>query len=202
MKLPTSDEFRQAADAVDPLVMVIRGHLFIDSVLNSAISEGLFEPHEIEIERFSFPLKLDLAIALGVLRKESRPIFLKLNRLRNEYAHKPDAIINEATAQEIVSSLTKYQRQLVKQFIDEAKRPREFLRIALTVAFFEAKHAAEMALERKLHREVWVEKTEEFLKSSPFPKNEEPTAMDKDFERRIEEKKINLITKKMIKPDS
>ena len=127
--------------------MVIRAHGEIETALRVAIVEALIEPHELELERLSFPLKLDLAIALGVVRNSVRPLFLRLNKTRNEFAHDPRAEFTEKDARDLVNVLSEGYRDGLKTDLDNAKTPKEILRIVFVVAFLEALGAAERVQE-------------------------------------------------------
>lgn len=85
-ELPTDEEFRKASDAKEILNLVIRAHGELEIAIRVAIAEALAEPHELELERLSFPLKVDLAVALGVMRSAIRPLLLRLNKIRNDFA--------------------------------------------------------------------------------------------------------------------
>ncbi|MEA2887707.1 MAG: hypothetical protein QOD11_2067 [Bradyrhizobium sp.] len=68
----------------------IRGHLYFEHILVEAITGALTNPFEIDLRRLSFPAKLDLALALGVLPLEFRRIGNVLNEMRNKVAHRLD----------------------------------------------------------------------------------------------------------------
>jgi len=68
---------------------ILRGHLFIERVLETLISQNMPKPHALfGRRRLGFQLKVDLARALGLLSEEYVSAFKALNNIRNDYAHR------------------------------------------------------------------------------------------------------------------
>jgi hypothetical protein len=61
-----------------PLEIVLRGHLWVESSLIRLIEEVLPHPEAIDLARFSFPQKMGLGVALGLVRSEYASAYLKL----------------------------------------------------------------------------------------------------------------------------
>lgn len=74
----------------DELQVVLRGHLYIESELTKMIRLTLVYPDEILNHRFMYMNKVNLAISLGILKKENKTVFQKINSLRNNFAHNLD----------------------------------------------------------------------------------------------------------------
>jgi hypothetical protein len=161
--LPSDNDLHRATHGTDVLNLVIRAHGELEAALRVVIAEALVEPHELELERLSFPFELDLAIALGAIRNSVRPLFLKLNKTRNDYAHNSRAEFTDKDSRDLINLLTEEHRQGVKEHLDNAKSVTEILRIGYVIAFFEARGAAERVREQKRHREEWQRKVEDFL---------------------------------------
>jgi len=67
---------------------ILKGHLFVERVLEELIEEKLSHPAAIlKRGRLSFELKVDLARALGALSENHVSAFKALNNVRNNYAH-------------------------------------------------------------------------------------------------------------------
>ena len=88
------DRFVKSLQNEDPLGVVIRGHLFIESKFIRLIEEALPDAGAIDLGRLNFPLKLDLAVALKLLPETEKRGYAQLNALRNQLAHNIDAQIN------------------------------------------------------------------------------------------------------------
>jgi hypothetical protein len=84
----TFDEFAQLIGNEDPLSFVIRGHQATEAALVCLIATALPNPHQMELAKLSFQLKVDLAVALQLIRSESRPLFFAVNTVRNRFAHR------------------------------------------------------------------------------------------------------------------
>lgn len=90
----TFDEFDELAIAQlvfasDEISQILRGHLFIERIVETLISRDLAQPEAFfGKSRLTFDQKLDLARALGSLPDNYFASFKALNRVRNNYAHK------------------------------------------------------------------------------------------------------------------
>jgi hypothetical protein len=88
-----------------PLEIIIRGHLWVESSLIRLIEEVLPHPEAVDLARFSFPQKLSLGVALGLVRAEYAPAYLKLNSLRNRVAHDLFSAITQVEQEELLLAL-------------------------------------------------------------------------------------------------
>jgi hypothetical protein len=87
---PGSDAFQQILRERDPFRMAIRGFAAIEAEIDDAILEAFTGdlPGRAGVRQFGgFSRRLTLAIALGIVSKEFRPIIDSLARLRNDLAH-------------------------------------------------------------------------------------------------------------------
>jgi hypothetical protein len=82
----------------DDLIAVIRGHLWIDFLLNAALEAALDHPEEAVLDRLPFPTRVDLAVALGVLARELGETCVAANRVRNRFAHDLDFELDDEVA--------------------------------------------------------------------------------------------------------
>ena len=71
----------------DEMQSVLRSHLYIEHEITGLLETYLKEPEVILGRNFFFMNKINLATALGLIEKDERIIFLKINNLRNKFAH-------------------------------------------------------------------------------------------------------------------
>src|SRR5882757_5423407 len=60
----------------DPVTPVLKGHLYLEHVLITAIRDALIFPDEVNVRQLSFPAKANLAVALGQLPRQLKPAAL------------------------------------------------------------------------------------------------------------------------------
>jgi hypothetical protein len=66
---------------------VLKGHLFIEKILETLISKHLPNPNSFFYKPRTFALKIDLAKAMGLLDEEHESALKALNKIRNNYVH-------------------------------------------------------------------------------------------------------------------
>lgn len=66
---------------------ILRGHLFIEKILETLIAAHLPDPDALFKKQRSFELKLNLAMAMGLISIKYYSAFKALNNIRNNYAH-------------------------------------------------------------------------------------------------------------------
>ncbi|WP_036300372.1 hypothetical protein [Methylotenera sp. L2L1] len=67
---------------------ILKGHIFIEKVLEVLISKNLSTPEAFFKRTRSFELKTDLALAMGLIDEKHYSAFKAINKIRNNYAHK------------------------------------------------------------------------------------------------------------------
>ncbi len=67
---------------------ILKGHIFIEKILETLISNNLSDPKEFFKRTRSFDLKVDLALAMGIIDEKYFSAFKAINKVRNNYAHK------------------------------------------------------------------------------------------------------------------
>ena len=100
-----SESFYRYVNSTDQLTLVVRGHLSLEAVLNHLLDRALPRGLTEELDSLRFPQRVDLAIALGKLDIESRPAWMKINAIRNRFAHDLDAKITNEEARETLAML-------------------------------------------------------------------------------------------------
>ena len=100
-----SESFYRYVNSTDELTLVVRGHLSLEAVLNHVLDRARPRGLTEEFDSLRFPQRVDLAIALGKLDIESRPAWMKINAIRNRFAHDLDAKITNEEARETLAML-------------------------------------------------------------------------------------------------
>jgi len=131
----TETELLAELSSNDPFVLVVRGHQFLESMMNLAVSEALPISHEVEVSRLTFPLKVDLAIALRVLPTECRVGYMKINRLRNRFAHDHTASLTRRAAREAYNALSVRMRDAFGRESDSIAEPSSLVRRCIQILF-------------------------------------------------------------------
>ena len=181
----SEDQFQGIISSKDVVVISIRGHIAIESALSEVISKGLPESHQLEVKKLSFPLKVDLAVALKGLANESRPLFMKLNSIRNNFAHQYAAELDTKSIKELKSCMSSHQRAIVGHHFDDSATARYALIMATTAAFYEANAASERLLNKKLHQDALIEEVRLLIdRIDP----ERKVKSDGDFSKRVQDR--------------
>jgi hypothetical protein len=81
------DKFIKHVEDPDDLVALISTHKDMAFALSELVAESMIDEHFVELDRLSFPLKVDLAIGLGHLNPVMRSPLLKFNSIRNDMTH-------------------------------------------------------------------------------------------------------------------
>ena len=175
----------------DLLTIIVRGHVALDTLLSDAIAMSLPASHEIELSRISFPLKVDLAIATGMLRKDSRPSITALNRIRNSFAHKPDAAFGDKQAVELRNTLSQKQRHTLEGEIDGEPDVKLILNRVMTILYVELDYVMSAVSDGRLRFEILREIVDETLADSPVRDANWPgrKKREEEIERRLLERK-------------
>lgn len=66
---------------------ILKGHIFIENILETLISNNLKNPSIFFKKTRSFEIKVDLAYAMGLLNDKYYSAFKAINNIRNNYAH-------------------------------------------------------------------------------------------------------------------
>lgn len=66
---------------------LLKGHLFIERVLDTLVKKALLKPELLFNQQLTFSFKVNLAASLGVLPEEYWGPIKALNKIRNNYVH-------------------------------------------------------------------------------------------------------------------
>ena len=160
MTLPDTAALEEILSSPDPFVRIVRGRQAIDAALSAALTETLAEPHAVEIDRMSFALKIDLAVAFGAFPADSRPAYVAVNRIRNAFAHRHDAVLADDAVRDLYSALSSRQRDASGFKAGDAYD----IRKVIAVLFYEARQAYFNIRDAKLGHEVLAEMARETLR--------------------------------------
>lgn len=120
----------------DPLQAIIRGHLILESRLIKIIELCLKNKEEINVTKLRFPIKVELAYALGAIKDKSyKSILLNINTLRNKFAHD----INKELKEEDVFNVYANNSHMKTLFKEENLEEDHFsvLKLLFTFVFLE-----------------------------------------------------------------
>ena len=89
-------------------------HQYLDRMLSSVINERLIESHFLDVGRIPFALRVELAVALGIVELQDRAAFLQFNTIRNRFAHNPAASLTEQDFRDFYNVTGPSLRDMVK----------------------------------------------------------------------------------------
>jgi hypothetical protein len=104
-------------NADDPLQIVVRGHLYVEAMLNKLICLRFPFPKAIDLADMHYPIKVDLAVALGMLSKDDAGSFRALNKLRNRLAHNIEYRVTSKDVRELLGTISPTMRHAYKNFL-------------------------------------------------------------------------------------
>lgn len=110
--------FIAETESESELQIILRGHLYIEREITEMLRMSLVEPGEILNNRFVFMNKLNLSVALGILPKEEKHMFKKINDLRNGFAHQLDYVYKEEDIDKIFNSFSKDLKNISKNYFN------------------------------------------------------------------------------------
>jgi hypothetical protein len=84
---------------------IIRAHVYADFVLYTSLEEAFEQKDVFDADRLTFPQKLRLVCALGVIPRDAIGPFGALNRVRNGLVHRVDAPLSEKDKMDLRNSL-------------------------------------------------------------------------------------------------
>ena len=127
---PLADKTELFSKETDPLRICFQGHALLNELLAKLLKASVpVESHTLEIEKMSLGLKADLCIALGTLNKESRSAVMKLNWIRNKFAHELNTYsFDNNQANDLLNCLGRWREYIIKN--DYSEDPIEILKSA------------------------------------------------------------------------
>jgi hypothetical protein len=172
----------------EPMLVIIKSHQLLESSLILAISESLPVRHQLELSRLSFPLKVDLAIALKMVALDSKPLWVFFNKLRNDFAHKSEANLTPSVESKLRSALSARHAPVFDKVARSLRLPLGYIKAVVIILFTELRHSFDCLREQQMANEVMNEmitETAASLKKLNLPTGE----TDAEFKKRIELKR-------------
>ncbi len=78
-----------------------------------ALEQALPRSERLDMRRIPFLTKVDLLIALSIIRSDLFPLFAETNRLRNRFAHDPNAAFTDEDVNKIRALIKSQPRKIV-----------------------------------------------------------------------------------------
>ncbi|WP_068792275.1 hypothetical protein [Brevibacillus laterosporus] len=129
-------EFTNSTDGKDFLQAILKGHLYIEQELNLLLNKHLKYPEHLD-KRMNFISKLNLVFALGVIESQEKEVIVRINELRNKYAHKVDFEINqEYFDKKIVDAFSPQIKQRYNGLLLNYQEDKDQLIIQLGIALY------------------------------------------------------------------
>jgi hypothetical protein len=90
------DKFQKDLKSDDHVTVVLRGHLYIDSLLTAILENFSMYPDELDFDGMPFNRKVKLCKAFGLVHPGIIPSINKLASIRNRFAHQLWATYKES----------------------------------------------------------------------------------------------------------
>lgn len=128
--VPTEEHYRKAKegnwsfefnllnkhlDGDDELQVIVRGHLYLEHVLIQFLNQALPLPEAIDLRRVPYSMKIDLCVALRLIRPSLVPPMNKVNELRNRVAHNLHYVFTEKDKLDFYNCYPKFGQTLVSE---------------------------------------------------------------------------------------
>jgi len=107
---------RNLFDSKNPLILIIRGYVEIESLLSNLIAKWLLHPEGLQGNRLGFPDKLKLAVALGAVKPAETVLFTAFAKLRNDFAHHKRSQFTKNNYDQITANMTGDQHRILRAF--------------------------------------------------------------------------------------
>lgn len=120
--LPQLDQaFYEHLTMDDALGVVVRAHIHIEASLTEFVEALIPRPEK--LPRLTYAARLRLAVALG-LREDYFEALLMLGELRNQFAHKLDAQLDDAVVTKLYTKLPLDGREITLKSYDATNKQR------------------------------------------------------------------------------
>ncbi|MEH6994241.1 hypothetical protein V7075_16220 [Neobacillus drentensis] len=173
----------------DVLSTVLRGHLYIESELEKQLNEYLAHPEVLEMDRLKFSDKLTWLVALGLLSKENRMPYKRLNELRNKFAHNIEYQLQESDLEKIVNTFNKSQRKRYIKMVNDQTKNESRLRFCLFILWIDITLETEI-IKMKKKRELLAKELNKELQKEVEIHNQNADINRKQFEQWLKIKTV------------
>lgn len=199
--LPSQEQIHSLIKTGDVFKYAVVGFTAIEAAIDELISDSFHTNHRVEVTRLSTDLKVDLLIALGSLRKDSKGLINKLSKTRNYYAHEFVGANEYCQPQELISCFGKHQREMAKDHIEAIATFKDALRVSFITAYYDVIAGIERLKRIKREREKHLLHVEALLAVTKEPdlSSHDPELIKRlevELNQAIEEKKQEIVAKK------
>lgn len=130
------ERLRAHLDTDEPIQLIIRGHLYLEHVLIEFISAALKDSSVLQFDRISFPIKVQIAVALGTLHKDFIEPLNFVNKARNECAHNLDFGIDDDFKKRFLNSFPHHFRRMILGDLENREKIRDLSDVKLSDFFY------------------------------------------------------------------
>jgi hypothetical protein len=96
----------------DPVGVLIRGHLYLEAMLIQLIETRIPKARTLDL---NFPTKVNLAVAMSLMRDSDRPALIAINKLRNRLAHEIDINVTSTDEKNLQKIMPKALRDVISR---------------------------------------------------------------------------------------
>lgn len=118
---PAEQQFYAAIRGEDSLGAVIRTHVLIESYFTQLIERCVYNPTFVADLHLSFMDRVKLACCLGFTDSFNQSL-QRLNKLRNEFAHKPEMELSKKRVMELFNILSSEDKNDIEKIYQRSRR--------------------------------------------------------------------------------
>lgn len=126
----------------NPLFIIVRGQLYCESALERLIKNGAKNIDCLEIDRYSYTLKLQICTGFGLIPENLKATLEKLGDYRNKYVHRIDFSISEKEQRDLLNTFKgslsddSFEKAIEKYLAKECTFPEYIQRTILSLWIF------------------------------------------------------------------
>ena len=113
------DKFRSYLNNSDPMVLVLRCHIYIEYVIVRMIEAYIPFPQHLKIDRLNFINKVNLAKSFGLHEEMYFKSCLEINRVRNKFAHEIEYQVSKEDVAKIYNSMPDFLSEFAQKKADD-----------------------------------------------------------------------------------
>jgi hypothetical protein len=114
-RLPSDGDLDRFSEETEALKVVVLGFQWLDALLWLALSDNLPGANVDELRGLKMTVKVDIAIGLGLVHPDERPVLRKLNSIRNQFVHEQKVNWTWKDAREMAATWSQYVRQIARK---------------------------------------------------------------------------------------
>jgi hypothetical protein len=186
-----SDIFLEVINNPDPMIRTIRAHQHVDRILSGLVNARLTDSHYLDVERIPFALRVELAVALGVVELDDRAALLQFNNIRNRFAHEPDTVLTEKDSRDLLNVCGKMVRSMHQRARESPSDPNDCIRDVCACLWIRLECALEQLKDQKLWDRAVIEEAEEVLSPTQHLREKELSRTSVRIKSRFERLKAD-----------